>query len=246
MRGGWDAPSKGEGVIPTCAEPRASAGLQYPAVQVRAGRFRTNPVRRARLAETRRGRPHRQPHHRLKQESVMEDLPDLSPANRPLTATAAAGRVSPSRSGGARVTSGPVAIGSTGSVVEPGSKQRSWALRFRAYGKRRFVTLGRPEGGWTRERAEADCVTSSPTPSEVSGSRMSRSPSKRRRTADLPPFRLGVVLGDRGRAARADAHRLPLATLIASPPPFATFRLSAITVEEVDRYRRAKERERGT
>ena len=44
----------------------------------------------------------------------------------------------------------------TGSVVEPGGKQRSWALRFRAYGKRRFVSLGRPEDGWTRERAEAE------------------------------------------------------------------------------------------
>jgi hypothetical protein len=35
-------------------------------------------------------------------------------------------------------------------------KQRSWALRFRAYGKRRFLTLGRPEDGWTRQRAEAE------------------------------------------------------------------------------------------
>ncbi len=38
----------------------------------------------------------------------------------------------------------------TGSMVEPGGKQRSWALRFRAYGKRRFVSLGRPEDGWSR------------------------------------------------------------------------------------------------
>jgi integrase len=44
----------------------------------------------------------------------------------------------------------------TGSVIEPNGKQRSWALRFRAYGERRFVNLGRPEDGWTRERAEAE------------------------------------------------------------------------------------------
>lgn len=44
----------------------------------------------------------------------------------------------------------------TGQVIEPNGKQRSWALRFRAYGKRRFVSLGRPEDGWDRQRAEAE------------------------------------------------------------------------------------------
>ena len=44
----------------------------------------------------------------------------------------------------------------TGQVIEPNGKQRSWALRFRAYGRRRFVTLGRPEDGWNREQAEAE------------------------------------------------------------------------------------------
>ena len=44
----------------------------------------------------------------------------------------------------------------TGQVIAPDGKQRSWALRFRAYGKRRYVTLGRPEDGWTRERAEVE------------------------------------------------------------------------------------------
>jgi hypothetical protein len=45
----------------------------------------------------------------------------------------------------------------TGRVVPPDNKrQRSWALRFRAYGKRRFVTLGRSEDGWNRQRAERE------------------------------------------------------------------------------------------
>ncbi len=44
----------------------------------------------------------------------------------------------------------------TGQVVEPRGKQRSWALRFTAYGKRRFVSLGKPEDGWDRGRAEAE------------------------------------------------------------------------------------------
>src|SRR5688500_15579790 len=44
----------------------------------------------------------------------------------------------------------------TGQVLPPDGKRRSWALRFHAYGKRRFVTLGRPEDGWSRPRAEAE------------------------------------------------------------------------------------------
>lgn len=44
----------------------------------------------------------------------------------------------------------------TGQVLPPGRKQRSWALRITAYGKRKFVTLGRPEDGWDRARAEAE------------------------------------------------------------------------------------------
>ncbi len=49
-----------------------------------------------------------------------------------------------------------MARNATGQVIEPNGKQRSWALRFRAYGKRRFVTLGRPEEGWDRQRAEVE------------------------------------------------------------------------------------------
>ena len=46
---------------------------------------------------------------------------------------------------------------STGQLIEPdGERQRSFALRFRANGKRQFLTLGRPEDGWTRDRAEAE------------------------------------------------------------------------------------------
>jgi hypothetical protein len=44
----------------------------------------------------------------------------------------------------------------TGQVIEPDNKQRSWAIRFTAYGKRRFVSLGRPEEGWNRQRVEAE------------------------------------------------------------------------------------------
>src|SRR5690349_3715746 len=42
----------------------------------------------------------------------------------------------------------------TGQVVEVnGAGGRSYALRFRAYGKRRYVTLGAVAEGWTRGKA---------------------------------------------------------------------------------------------
>jgi integrase len=132
----------------------------------------------------------------------------------------------------------------TGSVVEPAGKQRSWALRFRAYGKRRFVSLGRPEEGWTRERAEAElrhvladvergiwrphepapveAPVEHPTFHEFASEWLaSKRPELRERTADDYEWALS-------------SHLLP---------HFARFRLSEITVEEVDRYKRAKARQ---
>lgn len=45
----------------------------------------------------------------------------------------------------------------TGQVIEPdGQRQRSWAIRFRAYGERRYLTLGTAEEGWSRRRAEEE------------------------------------------------------------------------------------------
>jgi integrase len=43
----------------------------------------------------------------------------------------------------------------TGQVIEP-TDGRAWALRFRAGGQRRYVTLGTAEEGWNRQKAEAE------------------------------------------------------------------------------------------
>ncbi len=43
----------------------------------------------------------------------------------------------------------------TGQVIEP-KDGRAWALRFRAGGRRRYVTLGTAEEGWNRQKAEAE------------------------------------------------------------------------------------------
>jgi len=44
----------------------------------------------------------------------------------------------------------------TGSVVKPTPKHPCFALRFSAYGKRRYITLGRPQDGWTEAMAERE------------------------------------------------------------------------------------------
>jgi hypothetical protein len=44
----------------------------------------------------------------------------------------------------------------TGNIVKPTDKQPSFALRFIAYGNREYLTLGRPEDGWTLLKAERE------------------------------------------------------------------------------------------
>lgn len=44
----------------------------------------------------------------------------------------------------------------TGQVIAPRGRQKSWAIRFRANGRRRYRSLGRSRDGWNRRRAEAE------------------------------------------------------------------------------------------
>src|SRR4051794_31000882 len=47
----------------------------------------------------------------------------------------------------------------TGAVIEKATNQgRTFALRFSAYGKRRYVTLGTADDGWTRDRADQELL----------------------------------------------------------------------------------------
>jgi integrase len=129
----------------------------------------------------------------------------------------------------------------TGQVIPPKGKAKSWALRFHAYGRREYVTLGRPEEGWDRYRAEAELrhvladvergiwrphrpaeVTTpqvAPTFHEFSSEWMAaREPELRPRTVKDYTWALSY-------------HLLPF---------FAGFRLDEIGVAEVDRYKAAK------
>jgi integrase len=131
----------------------------------------------------------------------------------------------------------------SGSVIDP-KDGRGWAIRFRAYGKRRYVALGSSAEGWTRERAEkklghvlADVERGIWKP---------EAPPPNQGPTTEPTFHefasewlegIAPELRERTRVDyqwRLSNHLLPY---------FAKHRLSAITVEEVDRYRREKVRE---
>jgi integrase len=132
----------------------------------------------------------------------------------------------------------------TGQVVAPGGKQRSWALRFRAYGKRRFVTLGRPEDGWDRPRAEAelrhvlaDVERGIWSPRELESVQAPR---------EAPTFHefASTWLGNREPELAPKtiaSYRWQLTDHLL--PHFAGMRLEAIGAEDVDRYKAAKLRE---
>lgn len=136
---------------------------------------------------------------------------------------------------------------SAGSVIPPGGRSRSWTIRFRAYGKRHTMALGRPEDGWNRRRAEDELANvladvrrgiwqppeSMPragppkAPPDPTFAEFSRewlegvAPSLRERTQEEYGWRL-------------EGHLLSF---------FAEYRLSEITIQEVDRYRLMKVRD---
>jgi Phage integrase, N-terminal SAM-like domain len=50
----------------------------------------------------------------------------------------------------------PMGRPATGQVVKPTERQPTFGLRFTAYGKREYLTLGRPEDGWTMAMAQRE------------------------------------------------------------------------------------------
>ena len=128
----------------------------------------------------------------------------------------------------------------TGQVIEP-KDGRAWAIRFRAYGKRRFVTLGTTADGWDRQRAEAELrhvladvergiwKLDQPAPVEA--------------PAEVPAFHEFAsewLAAKRPELRPNSAADYEWAIRVHLLPHFRRFRLSEITIEEVDRYRRSE------
>jgi integrase len=134
----------------------------------------------------------------------------------------------------------------TGAVVQ--SKTGAYALRFTAYKERRYVTLGTEAEGWTRDRAEAELQNvmadvrrgrwTPPHPAVESEPASSGDPTFHVFASEWFAGRQSAGLAQN----TLDAIRGRLCDVLL--PHFAGYRLSQITVEEVDRYRTAQVRER--
>ena len=140
----------------------------------------------------------------------------------------------------------------TGAVVEDTRRaQSTFALRFSAYGKRRYVTLGGKSGGWTRARADAELQNVladvrrglwEPPKSEAVVALAREIPTFHMFASEW--FDRQTAEGGRHGGGLSAKGVVDLEWRIAKHllPYFAAMRLDAITVEDVDRYRAAKVR----
>jgi integrase len=131
----------------------------------------------------------------------------------------------------------------TGQVIEP-SDGRAWAIRFRAYGKRRYVALGTAEDGWSRKRAEAELRH---VLADVErGIWRPYEPAQAPQTPEAPTFHefASEWMENREpelRAKTVKSYRWLLSGHLL--PHFARMHLDQIGAEDVDRYKAAKLRE---
>lgn len=127
----------------------------------------------------------------------------------------------------------------TGQVIEP-KDGRAWALRFRAYGKRRYVRLGTTAEGWSRPRAEAELRH---VLADVERGRWQPyRPAPVEAPPEMPTFHefASEWLAGREpelRKGTVESYRWQLCSHLL--PAFAEFPLDAIRPQDVDRYKAA-------
>jgi integrase len=131
----------------------------------------------------------------------------------------------------------------TGQIIPP-KEGRGWAIRFRAYNKRRSITLGTSEEGWNWQKAEealrhvlADVDRGIWQPHE---------PQPVEAPADMPTFHVFASEWMEGRRPELRPRTIKDYEWALSHhllPFFKGHLLSEITVAEVDRYKQAKVRE---
>ena len=134
----------------------------------------------------------------------------------------------------------------TGQVIERAGKNGSaYAIRFRAYGRREYLTLGSSVDGWTEAKAEAELAN------VLADVRRGIWKPEVAETAPAAPIDLSFhefasewLEGRRheGLGART-VEDYTWALSLHLLPFFKAHRLSEITIQEVDRYKQAKARE---
>ncbi len=132
----------------------------------------------------------------------------------------------------------------TGQVVVPKKDHHSWTIRFYALGRRQSETLGTAEEGWNRAKAEA--ALRHVLADVERGVWRPRERKVADAPAEMPTFHefASEWFAD-AEAGWSDRTKVDYRWRLSNHllPYFAKHRLAAITVEEVDRYRRGKVRE---
>lgn len=135
-------------------------------------------------------------------------------------------------------------------VVNKRRRSPTFAIRFRAYGRREYVTLGTAAEGWTRAKAQTELqnaladvrrgIWQPPTPPVVEAPR--QMPTFHEFASEW--FERQTIEGGRHGKGLAPKGREDLQWRLSNHllPAFASRRLDQITVEDVDRYRLAKVR----
>ena len=140
---------------------------------------------------------------------------------------------------------GRAAIGEV--IVHARRSGRTFALRFRAYGRRRYLTLGTAEEGWTRQKAEEELdnvladvrrgIWRPPEPVPVVAE-----PDSELTFHEFASDWLGALRHEGLKENTLAEYGWELSNHLL--PFFALHRLQDITIAEVDRYRQSKVRER--
>lgn len=131
----------------------------------------------------------------------------------------------------------------TGQVIPP-KDGRAWAIRFYAYGKRRYVALGTTAEGWDRRKAEAELRHVLADVERGVWREHESEPVEA--PVEVPTFHEFAsewLAARRGELKPRTVEDYEWALTCHLLPFFARHRLDAITVEDVDRYRAAKVRE---
>jgi integrase len=120
-----------------------------------------------------------------------------------------------------------------------------WAIRFNAYGRRRYLTLGRDADGWTRRRAEeelANVLADVRRDLWVEPGRGGRRRKRRKADPLFGPFATGLLEERRGELSEGSLRYLAWGFSHLSTY-FSDWRLREIDAEAVDGYRSEKSRE---
>jgi integrase len=133
-----------------------------------------------------------------------------------------------------------------GVVIDTRRKSPVFALRFRAYGQRQYVTLGSAAEGWTRDKAETELRHVLADVERGIWRPPDREPAPAPEPAADPTFHefASQWFEANERAWRPNTrvdYQWQLSNHLL--PYFAHHRLSQVTIAEVDRYKAAKVRE---